>query len=1085
MHIAEPLRPRLRARRRWALALVLCLAGLAGAGERPGARARRILAAARVRGGLIVRLGCADGRLAAALGAESGAIVHGLDADPANVQRARATARAAGLGGRVTASAWDGRHLPYADNLVSLVVAEDLGETPMAEVMRVLCPGGVAALRREGAWTRTVKPRPPELDEWTHSLHEPSNNAVGRDRAVGPPRRIQWVGVPRRARQHERLASVSAVVSAGGRVFSIQDEGPVASVLLPPRWFLVARDAFNGAILWRRPIGPWEEHLRPFRSGPPDLSRRLVALGDRVYVTLGTGKPLSALDAATGETLHTYEGTEGTREVLCTGERLFLVARSAGGDAAARRGGADASSTRILALRAPTGERLWEKRDADTARLMPVTLAVAADRVFFQNAQAVVCLDAGTGEALWRAARPVAPKRPAWSAPTLVVHDGVVLSADRAAPGKLDEEPGRKHKAGWIDAPVGRLVAFAADSGEELWSCPCREGFHAAVDVLVADGLVWTGELAHANDPGITAGRDLLTGAVERRRPADQAFFQVGMPHHRCHRNRATDRYLVLGRAGVEFIDVATGRGIPHHWVRGTCQFGVVPCNGLLYAPPHACACYSRAKINGFYALAPSPRSQAPGSGARGERLEKGPAYGGDPPPGTRDPEPGEWPTYRHDRARSGCTPAAVPAELGRLWEAALGGKLSSVVVAEGTVLVAEVDAHTVHALDARDGTPRWRYTAGGRVDSPPTVHQGLALFGSADGYVTCLRLADGQVAWRFRAAPQDRRVVAYGQVESTWPVHGSVLVADGAVAFAAGRSSYLDGGIFLHRLDPRTGDQLSCTRLDSRAGETRRQPKGAVRGFDLPGALPDILSSDGSSLYMRHARFDLAGRRQEEGARHLFSPTGFLDDTWWHRSYWVFGQRFYTGYRDWFRAGRQVPAGRLLVVDGQRVYGFGRKPEYYYWSTPLEYHLFAAAKEPELVESPRRRRRVPRWGQLQVRTRWTADVPLLVRAMVLAGDTLFVAGPPDLVDEREAWRRRQDPAMREKLEAQAAALEGRKGARLWAVAASDGSKLAELSLASPPVFDGMAAAAGRLYMATLDGAVVCLGGAGQGAGAP
>ena len=55
------------------------------------------------------------------------------------------------------------------------------------------------------------------------------------------------------------------------------------------------------------------------------------------------------------------------------------------------------------------------------------------------------------------------------------------------------------------------------------------------------------------------------------------------------------------------------------------------------------------------------------------------------------------------------------------------------------------------------------------------------------------------------------------------------------------------------------------------------------------------------------------------------------------------------------------------------------------------------------------------------------------------------------------------------------AALEGRKGGVLWAVAPADGSRLAQLELGSPPVFDGMAAAGGRLFLATMAGEVVCL----------
>lgn len=100
------------------------------------------------------------------------------------------------------------------------------------------------------------------------------------------------------------MATLSAAVSAQGRLFYITDERPTADVTMPAEWTLVARDAFSGVLLWRRPIGTWEWRLRGFRSGPPDLALRLVAVGGRVYVTLGYGQPVVALDAASGETLH-------------------------------------------------------------------------------------------------------------------------------------------------------------------------------------------------------------------------------------------------------------------------------------------------------------------------------------------------------------------------------------------------------------------------------------------------------------------------------------------------------------------------------------------------------------------------------------------------------------------------------------------------------------------------------------------------------------------------------------------------------------------------------------------------------------
>ena len=78
---------------------------------------------------------------------------------------------------------------------------------------------------------------------------------------------------------------------------------------------------------------------------------------------------------------------------------------------------------------------------------------------------------------------------------------------------------------------------------------------------------------------------------------------------------------------------------------------------------------------------------------------------------------------------------------------------------------------------------------------------------------------------------------------------------------------------------------------------------------------------------------------------------------------------------------------------------------------------------------------------------------------MVAAPKTLVVAGPPDVIDPK-------DPL---------GAFEGRKGADLWVVSAVTGEKLGEHKLASPPVFNGMAAAGGRLFVCTTDGRIVCM----------
>jgi len=288
-------------------------------------QAQQILEAANLKGGLIVHVGCGDGKLTAALHADESYLVHGLEADGDRVRQAREYIQSAGSYGNVSVARFEGGQLPYVDNLVNLVVVENPDTVLSGEVMRVLCPGGVAYVKRGTNWSKTIKPRPDDIDEWTHYLYDAGGNAVSRDQVVGPPRHFQWVGSPRWARHHDRRASVSAMVSAGGRVFYIFDEGSTASIMLPPKTFLIARDAFNGMILWKRSIPNWFTHLWPFKSGPTQLQRRLVALGDRVYVTLGLDAPLVALDAATGETVRTYANTNATEEAILSDGVLFVL----------------------------------------------------------------------------------------------------------------------------------------------------------------------------------------------------------------------------------------------------------------------------------------------------------------------------------------------------------------------------------------------------------------------------------------------------------------------------------------------------------------------------------------------------------------------------------------------------------------------------------------------------------------------------------------------------------------------------------------------------------------------------------------
>ena len=1076
-------------------ALTLMPAGAASQVE----LAREIRQSAGVHTGFIVHLNCGNAGLTRALKANDACVVHGLTRDRDMLRQTREALRAQGVYGPISVDLLAGDTLPYIDNTVNLLVADGPANLSDGEILRVLVPQGVAYVRKQDTWSKVVKPRPDNIDEWTHYMHDASNNAVAHDTAIGPLRHLQWDSSPRYSRHHEFTSSVCAVVTAKGRLFSIIDMGSRASIHMPPKWRLTARDAFNGIVLWERDIDSWFNHLWPLKDGPAQPPRRLVAVGDSVYVTLGLEAPVSRLDAATGRTLDTYAGTEFTEEILYENGTLFLLKNDRSMNPKDYRpklmicwdeknrtmkeseGYLLTPDNRdILALDAATGNVLWR----ETHPAEPLTLTADERHVFFHNWNEIVCLDRRTGETLWKT-EPVATRDSMGFVygPTLVSYKDVILFAD-----------GRKKR---------KIYAFAKKDGDLIWEAPHYPAGHAgsAEDLMVVDGLVWCGRIAGGNHDGVYTGRDPSTGEVKREFTPDVDTYWF---HHRCYRAKATDKYILPSRNGIEFVDISKQTWEPHHWVRGACTYGILPANGLIYAPPSPCACYLDSKLSGFNALAPATQRTGPKK-QNTPRLERGPAY---QQPTTSNPQPTtteDWPTYRHDTTRSGASNTQLPETLSQAWQVRLGRNLTSPVVAGARLYTADQDQHTLYALDAANGKTLWTYMTGARVDSPPTVHGDTVLFGCADGYVYSVRAADGVLAWRFRAAPQDQRLMSYGRLESVWPVHGSVLVRDNTLYCVAGRSTFLDGGLHLFRLDANTGRMLSKQVIYD-----QQSPQKDVKVLNMPTALPDVLSCDDQHLYMRSQAFDLEGRRVQtvkpglepfsrameqlgKGA-HLFSPTGFLDSEAWHRSYWLYGQAFSSGCNWWYRSARYAPAGRLLAFNQERVYGFGRETSLFVWSHVLENHFFCTerAAKPEAIEQVKQwsektgrnaifNRQVTRAAPLKDRfapaQHWSVkQPPLHVRALVLTKNMLVAAGPADVFDEDQAFTQPFNAQVASRALEQDAAYAGQRGALLLGLSPEDGQTLCQLELRAPPVWDGMAAARGMLYICDQHGYVTCLG---------
>ncbi len=1058
--------------------------------------AHNILKETGTKGGLIVQPGAEDGKFLAGLHAGDGFLVHGLVQGEMTLGRVRDEIDEQGVYGPVSAEIWEGGELPYTDNMVNLIIAKELYGTTGDEIMRVLVPGGKACIMENGEWQIRTKDRPDDIDEWTHYMHGADNNAVAHDEQVETPRHLQWAGKPLYCRSHEFISSVHAMVTAAGRIFYIVDEGPtgIKDPRLPSKWSLVARDAFNGVTLWKKemPEYGWREWDRERMSGkdwnemglrfayPRELYRGMVVDGNRLYVTLGYRAPVSVIDAATGEILRVVDNTRGAHEIITDRNKLIIRKQK-------NLAGEPESSENeiIMAVDAETGETDWQK---EVDRLNSMTLASRDGKVYYSNAEGAFCMDIATGDQIWQYSRPWINSLVSTGKTVLLLH--------------------HTHDS-WRAPNV--LTSLSAETGEPLWQGPEAQGS----DLFFANNLVWYGhpredhegrrlaeDLFTGPEPAFTliraSGYDQMTGEV-RKHIEIKNLISPGH-HYRCYPGKATDKYLLLNKRGVEFLDLSGNRHMRNDWVRGSCWLGLMPANGLLYSPPHPCFCYIGAKLSGFNAL--SGRIDPDRwNGGEGPLLEKGPAY--DSPVTNDEQENNDWPTFRHDPARSGTFSGNLPVRLQKNWEAGLGGKLTQPVIAGGNIYVAQKDMYRLCCLDAGTGNIRWTYTAGGRIDSPPTVYQGTVLFGSADGWVYCLRASDGKPAWRFRAAPHDRRMVAFNRLESAWPVHGSVLVKDGTAYFAAGRSSYLDGGIYLYGLDPVNGEIRYEKHLE---GPYPEIPEECGRPFDMEGHLPDVLVADENTIFMRRDEFTPELERKEsrkitqfgdsETGLHLFSTSasGLLDDSWWDRSFWMYSRRW-PGYY----IGNQAPkAGQILAFNDSLTYGlkcFVERNVHSPFSRPGKGYLLYADHnhaEPILVDttdSPEAVKWLPgvkkgiadfywrRWegneycdpavnfdkgpGLTRAEpTVWQEWVPVRARAMLLARNALFIAGPPDIIDP-------EDPLLH---------LEERDQGYLWIVSPASGEKIAGYKLDASPVFDGMAAANENLFIATRSGKLLCFG---------
>lgn len=780
--------------------------------------------------------------------------------DEAAAERLRRAAETAGLlGTRIYVEKGALASLHLAESLADAVIA--VPHTPREEVLRVLRPGGKAIVGDE----TLTKPFPAGADEWTHPYRAPDNNPQSRDTLARGPYLTQFMAEP----WYSAMPQFS--VFGGGRIYKIFGERTSTQAHWESLNSLVALNAWNGTLLWRRKLPEtFMFHRNTF-----------FATSDAVY--LADDKSCKVIDGATGEVREEIVVPEGISDgpvwkwmvhedgvlYALVGEEEPKVEVVRG----ARFRGAGwpwwkiddyrfGFGRTVLALDLRTKKLLWHHRDEE--RLDSRACCIAAGRLFIYSDQKfLAALDAKTGKTLWKTSDKDLLAAIGTHDPAQVPFKGFASTAFA----KCTE------KAIYFAGPTRtRLVAASAENGKLLWH---REGGNYQL-VIRPEGLYALGG-AKVAGRGPSFKLDALTGEV-------LAEFGQRIACTRATGN--SDSIFVRGGRGgsTTVYDVRSAQPEPGliSPMRPACQDGVVVANGRLYWGPWICRC-DTTQI-GVLSLAPAGGfNHAASSG----RLEGSAAEAAPVAVTERD-----WPVYRKDNARSGRSPVAAPREVAERWTYTPPGRnvATAPIAAADWVFVAGSDG-VVRALDAATGKPRWTAATGGWVKFAPALSNGRLYVGSGDGWAYCFEAATGRRLWRFQAAPQERKIPVYGALLSTWPVGSGVLVHEGIAYFAAGMANY--DGTHVYAVDAVSGKVKWENHASGHLPAANPESGAGVQG--------NLLLHDGA-LYMPAGNLAVIGRYELATGKFSRAGTGDRGTVLGKDLYAIDGQVRGTGYPLYWR---------------------------------------------------------------------------------------------------------------------------------------------------------------------------------------
>ncbi len=205
-----------------------------------------------------------------------------------------------------------------------------------------------------------------------------------------------------------------------------------------------------------------------------------------------------------------------------------------------------------------------------------------------------------------------------------------------------------------------------------------------------------------------------------------------------------------------------------------------------------------------------------------------------------------DWPMWRFDAARSAATPHRLAENLHLQWVRELPeprrawafqwddrGKLdfdvsyAPVVLGERIFVPSNV-TDSVTAYHIEDGRRLWRFHADGPVRLAPAAWQGRVYFVADDGHLYCVDAETGELVWKLRGGPSDRRLLGNERIINFWAARGGPAIKDSTVYFAAG--IWPLHGVFIYALEAETGALVWVN--DTTSSDYVRLPHGGADGY-------------------------------------------------------------------------------------------------------------------------------------------------------------------------------------------------------------------------------------------------------------